>query len=276
MAFSVKDSALRGSLLNRSDGEIGRMERLERKHLSHWWNPILQVTFLIVATVVIFLPMSFHANDPVFQKVLILAVRGLIGLVPIFNLYSLYQERQIARLRSDLETQIAATNEHKVRAESFYELAMFDPLTGLHNRRFGQEQLRTEIARAERQQLPLVVILLDLDRLKAINDLFGHAIGDAVLKEFAHRLKKATRGSDIAVRMGGDEFLLILPECSVEKVQIVLSRLTDFDIPAAGGTVLVSSSRGWVEYQPHETVEEFLSRGDKELYANKAQRAVPA
>jgi diguanylate cyclase (GGDEF)-like protein len=250
------------------------LTRLEQKGLWHWRNAVLITTLLMGAIVILSLPTSFKANDPIFQHHLSLAVRVLLGLVMIFNTYAFYQEHLLRRLRGDLEMQIAAANEQKRRADAFYELAMFDPLTGLYNRRFGEEHLRKEIARAERQSSPLMVILLDMDRFKSINDLFGHGIGDTALREFAYRLRKATRGSDIAVRMGGDEFLIILPECSDEKIQIVLSRVTDFEIDAEGSKVLVSCSRGWAQHRTGESAEQLLGRGDQALYANKTHRSV--
>lgn len=117
-----------------------------------------------------------------------IAVRGLLGVVIIFNLYMLYQQHLLARLRIYLESQMEVATEQQVRAEACYELAILDPLTGLYNRRFSEEQLRTEIARADRCGNPLLVLLLDLDNFKGINDRYGHSAGDLVPKEFARRL----------------------------------------------------------------------------------------
>ena len=85
-------------------------------------------------------------------------------------------------------------------AESYFKLAMLDPLTGLHNRRYAQERLMAEIARAQRHKSTLTVLMVDLDELKRINDNWGHAAGDLVLKTFGDRLSQAIRGSDLAAR----------------------------------------------------------------------------
>jgi two-component system, cell cycle response regulator len=199
-------------------------------------------------------------------------VRGLLGVVIIFNLYMLYQQHLLGRLRIYLASQLEVATEQQVRAEAFYELAILDPLTGLYNRRFSEEQLCTEIARADRCGNPLVVLLLDLDNFKGINDRYGHSAGDLVLKEFARRLGKGIRGSDVAVRLGGDEFLVILPECPPEKIDIVLSRLSDFEIETGQDTIPVSSSRGWAQYESADTAEQLLKRADEAMYANKAMR----
>jgi two-component system cell cycle response regulator len=201
-----------------------------------------------------------------------IAVRGLLGVVLIFNIYMLYQQHVLTRLRNYLSSQMEVATEQRVRAEAFYELAILDPLTGLYNRRYSEEQLRIEIARADRCGNPLVVLLLDLDNFKEINDRYGHSAGDLVLKEFARRLSKGTRGSDVAVRLGGDEFLAILPECPPEKVDIILSRVKDFEVETGQDRIPVSSSRGWAQHELGDTAEELITRADKALYANKEMR----
>jgi diguanylate cyclase (GGDEF)-like protein len=222
------------------------------------------------------LPKTLGDTDFSSRLQLDVAVRGLLGLVLIFNIYLLYQQHLLKKLREHLSTQIEVATEQKVRAEAFHELAILDPLTGLYNRRFIDERLRTEIARADRHGDPLIVIALDLDNFKTINDRYGHSAGDLVLKEFARRLSKATRGSDIAVRLGGDEFLVILPECPPEQVQIVLSRLSSFEADCDGDRIAVSSSRGWAELHSGETPEQFIKRADEALYEQKSARRVGA
>lgn len=260
-----------------STSEIRHMLRgLDRQDWWHWWNTILVVMLLVGAILAISLPTILSDNNFASRQQLDVAVRGLLGLVLIFNVYMLYQQHILKRLRNYLSSQMEVATEQRVRAEALYELAILDPLTDLYNRRFSEERLRTEIARADRQGDSLIVIALDLDNFKAINDRYGHSAGDLVLKEFARRLSKATRGSDIAVRLGGDEFLVILPECSPEKAQIVLSRLTSFEADCDGNRIAVSSSRGWTQYHPGETPAELIKRADRALYEQKASRRVCA
>jgi len=227
---------------------------------------------LIGAIVAISLPTILTDNNFSSRQELGIAVRGLLGVVLIFNIYMLYQQHLLGRLRNYLSSQMEVATEQRVRAESLYELAILDPLTGLYNRRFSEEKLRTEIARADRCGNPLVVILLDLDNFKDINDHYGHSTGDFVLQEFARRLIKGTRGSDVAVRLGGDEFLVILPECPPEKIGIVLSRLTEFEVQTGQDRIPVSSSRGWAQYELADTAEQLIKRADEALYVNKEMR----
>ena len=103
--------------------------------------------------------------------------------------------------------------------EELREQAVRDTLTGLYNRRFLEESLARELYIAQRRNTPLCVALLDIDHFKQINDNFGHGSGDALLREVGIILSENLRKSDIACRYGGDEFVLILPDSSLEDVQ---------------------------------------------------------
>ena len=126
-----------------------------------------------------------------------------------------------------------------------HQLAMHDSLTGLYNRRFIEEHMAREFARSDRRDYPLTLLTVDLNNFKEINDRHGHPAGDLVLREFAEHLKRACRGSDLAGRIGGDEFMLLLTECLPGQVPIVLSRLTGLEVELAGTKVRVTFSAGW-------------------------------
>jgi len=257
--------------LTQNTNEIQRfLHELERKESWHWWNAILVSMLLMGAIGSFALPNIISSSSSISQPEVALTVRGLFGLVLIFNIYMLYQQHILRVLRRHLATQLQVATEQKVRADTLYELAIIDPLTGLYNRRFGEAYLRTEIARSERTGYPLATLLLDLNDFKSINDRHGHFAGDLALKEFAHRLKKATRGSDIAVRLGGDEFLVILTDCPPEKIELVLSRLMNVQVEFGNEKIAVCYSSGWAQYQRNETAEELIRRADTELYAHKA------
>jgi diguanylate cyclase (GGDEF)-like protein len=252
------------------------LRRLGRKDSWYWWNAVLVIMLLMGAIVVLSLPRLLQEDDPSLKLQITFVVRALLGFVLIFNVYTLFQQRLLRQLRNHLAGQIEIATEHKLRAETLYELAILDPLTGLYNRRFSDERLGAEILRAERNLLPLIVIVFDLDDFKQINDCFGHCTGDLVLKEFARRLGKASRGSDFAVRTGGDEFLLVLTECPPEKVPLVLSRLAPFGMDCEGKKIYVSSSHGWAQYHPSETPEQLIARADEALYRQKESHRLRA
>jgi two-component system cell cycle response regulator len=193
----------------------------------------------------------------------------------IFNMYMLYQQHVLGRLRTLLSGQMEIAAEQRARAEAFDELSILDPLTGLFNRRFCEGRMPSEIARAE-GGYPLVLLLLDLDNFKGINTYFGYSAGDLVLKEFARQLTNAIRGSDIAMRLGGDDFLVILVDCKPEKVDTVLSRIRDFEIETGNFKIPVSSSRGWAQYELGDTSEDLFKRACEALHANKAMHLTHA
>jgi diguanylate cyclase (GGDEF)-like protein len=156
-----------------------------------------------------------------------------------------------------------------MRAGEFERLALIDPLTGLSNRRVAEGRLASEAARSARYGHPFTVISFDLDKFKQINDTYGHPAGDQVLKHFAHRLGSVIRKSDLAARMGGDEFLVLLPECSTNRVQMLLDRLRPMETEYAGTKIPICFSAGWVGYENGETTDQFLERADRTLYAEK-------
>jgi diguanylate cyclase (GGDEF)-like protein len=150
-----------------------------------------------------------------------------------------------------------------------------DPLTGLYNRRYMEETLVRELCRARRQNAPLAVIAIDLDHFKRINDTHGHATGDGVLKMAADELRAALRASDVACRLGGEEFVLILPECSsaaAEQKAVELgSRLRRSRSRTEGGSwVSVTASFGIAstETDGFEPTR-LLAAADNALYAAK-------
>ena len=137
-------------------------------------------------------------------------------------------------------------------------LAMFDPLTGLHNRRYGLAQLTAIAERARAEKADFAVMVLDLDRFKAVNDTWGHASGDAVLVEVAARLAANLRASDLLARIGGEEFLVALPATSRAEARQVSERLCravdGVPVPLAGGLSLsITISIGLVVAGPQHT-----------------------
>ncbi len=126
---------------------------------------------------------------------------------------------------------------------------------GLHNRRFAKERLAAEIARSQRLGHLLTAPMFDLDDFEQLNDRYGQLAGDLVLRGFAEYLTKAIRSSDLAVRVGGDEFLVVLPECQFGQVQHVLHRLRHLEIDLEGEKISFSFPAGWTDYQPGESAE---------------------
>jgi diguanylate cyclase (GGDEF)-like protein len=239
------------------------------------WSSAVMVTLLLTLGIASFeFPGLLSKTEAFYSFQLDLAMRGLVGLVLLFNVYTVYQQLQIHRIQSNLSQQVEALGKMEVRTEEVYKLAVLDPLTGLNNRRSGEQRLAEEMSRSQRHGRPLTVLLLDLNGLKHLNDKFGHAAGDELIRQFSARLNTAIRGSDLAVRLGGDEFLVLLPECKPDDVIHVLGRLSGLNVDCNGQSVAVSFSAGWTNFEPSDSPEDLLKRADDALYANKrASRA---
>lgn len=243
--------------------------RIEKRD---WWvrgYSIFVILLLTFAVISLTLPALLTGGETFFKIKLTEAVFGLITLIILFNIYTIYQEMLIKRLRR----QLLEKQDHSYILRN---LAMIDPLTGLYNRRFAEQRLAAEVARSERRGHPLTVLTLDLNNFKEINDTYGHPAGDQVLQEFASRLNKVIRGSDLAVRLGGDEFLVVLPECTLDQLKLVLERLRSFELDWQGQKIPVSFSAGWKDYEMGERPEEMLARADEALYTSKRANKKPA
>jgi diguanylate cyclase (GGDEF)-like protein len=245
------------------------MRRIARRQWSLWSCAVMVTVLLALGIASFAFPGLLSQAEASASLLLTSAIRGLVGLVLLFNVYTVYQQLQIHRIHQQLSTQVEALGKMEVRTEEVYKLAVLDPLTGLYNRRSGEQRLAQEMSRSTRNGHPLTILALDLDNLKQVNDRFGHPAGDELIRSFADRLNKATRGSDLAVRLGGDEFLVLLPECKPEGVRHVLSRLVGLKVEVQGQLVEVSFSAGWTNFAPGEPADELVRRADDAMYANK-------
>ena len=252
------------------------LESLERRDWWLWSLAVVVMLLLTVAVVSMSFPDLIKVDDPLFRYSLDRAVWGLVGLVLIFNGYTIYQQWTIKRLRKQFSTQLSMMGRLEDRAAELHRLATIDGLTGLYNRRYAEQRLAAETARSRRYGHPLLVLALDLNDFKEINDTYGHAAGDLVLRQFAEKLNAAVRISDVAARMGGDEFLAILPECPAEQIQAILKRLRPLEVEYEGHKLPVSFSSGWVGYETGESIEQFLDRADRTLYVDKRSSKLPA
>ena len=149
--------------------------------------------------------------------------------------------------------------------------ATTDGLTGLHNRHFLAEQLRLLQSLAERHKQSYAVVAIDVDDLKRVNDTFGHEMGDLALRGFANVVRKTIRGSDVGVRSGGDEFLVLLPRGGLDDARILAERLRDA-LATQGRSephTAITVSLGVAAWRPGRTAEQLLEAADGMLYAAK-------
>jgi len=153
-------------------------------------------------------------------------------------------------------------------------LAITDGLTGIYNRRYFFELAERELNRARRSEHLVSAIMLDVDHFKKVNDTYGHAIGDQVLRAVAERCSKNIRSIDNLGRYGGEEFAVILPLADLKVAQIVAERLrqciADVPIPTEKGDVTVTISLGVASsVQDDEDAAALLNRADAAMYEAK-------
>ena len=148
-----------------------------------------------------------------------------------------------------------------------------DALTGMLNRRLVLDILERELTRGQRLELPLAVLMIDIDHFKAVNDAYGHQAGDAVLKEVAARVSTTVRPYDSVGRYGGEEFLVILPGCDEPRAQIVAERLccvvSREVVHTSAAEISVTLSLGLALSAQGETSERLVHAADRALYEAK-------
>ena len=153
------------------------------------------------------------------------------------------------------------------------KLARIDPLTGVANRRQLDERLSFALARSKRQQLPLMVLVLDVDKFKTVNDTYGHSVGDAVIVEFARRIGLCVRESDLHARLGGDEFVVLVEDATSldEGLSIADKIVKRMEEPMNIGSLslVVTTSIGIGFMQRPTSAEDILELADRALYAAK-------
>ena len=205
----------------------------------------------------------------------LIAKKGVIGaLVVKSQAADARYTKQDVELLQFISTQIAPAVERKQLEIWLQHIARHDPLTDLPNRNLFHDRLQTSLLWAQRNQTPLALLYLDLDKFKQVNDTLGHSIGDLLLQEVAQRLKQCVRESDTVGRIGGDEFLVLLngvPQAEqallvAEKIRAALDR--PFDL--AGHRVHVSPSIGVALYPDHgDDYKQLIRYADEAMYDAK-------
>ena len=182
----------------------------------------------------------------------------------------------LARVRTQLRQKRYADSLRE-KVQQSIELALFDPLTGLNNRRFMENHLATMLDNARARRAPLTLMILDIDHFKRVNDTYGHDCGDEVLKGFADRLRGIIRGGDLLCRLGGEEFVIVMPGVNVQAATRIAERARlaiqqeQFVIDASGRAIPVTVSIGLAERNADGDASSLYRRADQALYRSKAE-----
>ncbi|MGO8831330.1 MAG: PleD family two-component system response regulator [Roseiarcus sp.] len=202
-------------------------------------------------------------------------LRGLDLGVNDFLTRPIDRNELVARTRTQLRHKRYADS-LRSKVQQSIELALVDPLTGLNNRRFLENHLARLVDQAQRRRAPLALMIFDIDHFKRVNDTYGHDAGDEVLKGFADRLRRVIRGGDLLCRLGGEEFVIAMPNVSVAAATKIAERTRSaieeqpFIIDKAGRTVAVTVSIGVAGPGAEGDPESLYRRADRALYRSKS------
>jgi len=175
----------------------------------------------------------------------------------------------------ELVARVRASMRVKELQDQLKEMAIRDELTGLHNRRYFDQAMESEVARANRYERDLCCLMIDVDHFKRVNDTHGHDVGDAVLATIAQLLKRDMRATDVVARYGGEEFVVLLPETELSGAAICAERLLDtvrthtFEEVEDLGQITVSVGAASLDLEGDETGEKLVDHADAALYAAK-------
>jgi two-component system cell cycle response regulator len=202
-------------------------------------------------------------------------MRGLEIGINDYLLRPIDRNELMARVRTQIRRK-RYTERLRDNVQMSIEAAITDALTGLHNRRYMETHLASLVEQAHARGKPLTVLVLDIDFFKAVNDTHGHDAGDDVLREFAVRLKKSIRGIDLACRLGGEEFVVVMPDTDMAVATMVAERLRRriaadaFPIHKGERKVAVTISIGLAALAgPDDGAASVLKRADQALYKAK-------
>jgi diguanylate cyclase (GGDEF)-like protein/putative nucleotidyltransferase with HDIG domain len=202
----------------------------------------------------------------------------VIGTLAVYHTTPSFYQEDHRRLLDRVCEQAAAVINNAMRFEETHEASLTDPLTSLHNTRFMVTHLNGELARAERLNTEVSLLVLDLDDFKEINDTYGHHVGDRALRDVAHVLRTGIRPYDICVRYAGDEFIVVLAGCGMDEAEKKRQELQQaigqatFEV-RPGAAIPLSISAGSAVF-PHDgdSYESLLAKADSRMYRDKVVR----
>ncbi|MFZ5876069.1 MAG: diguanylate cyclase [Nitrospirota bacterium] len=225
---------------------------------------------------------TLHATVPFGALIRAVGVRAVLGIpvaavermVAVLEFYvrePRQEDERLMRVVSDAARQMGELIQKKLTAAELEKQATHDALTDLYNRRHFAERTFQELERAKREDHALALVLTDLDRFKAVNDVLGHHAGDMVLQTVARSLREASRGTDLVFRWGGDEFVIVLSKISRDGLRTATERIRSAVRGVAEETGLdIDLSIGVALYPEHgHTVDELVRVADRALYLAK-------
>jgi diguanylate cyclase (GGDEF)-like protein len=193
-----------------------------------------------------------------------------------------YDMQDLERLTAtviELNDELAQAQRYVVNAnralkrneKKIVQMMLTDPMTGVANRRAFDQRIAEELSRHQRHDLPCCLVMGDIDHFKKVNDNYGHDVGDIVICAFAHVMRDHKRAQDFVARVGGEEFMMVLPQTKSEDAVLVMDRIRERFVANtyAGIEAPISASFGIASLRENDTIETLVKRTDQGLYAAK-------
>jgi diguanylate cyclase (GGDEF)-like protein len=209
---------------------------------------------------------------------LLLSSLSVLAITRVQNLIENLKDERNQRDRIIAKQTLELTNEISERRKSqkkFEKLSVIDDLTGIHNRRSINDALKNEVARAERYGELFSIIMVDIDKFKAVNDTYGHNVGDEVLQSFTKHVQGYLRKTDMLARYGGEEFVILLPHANDTATLNLANRIRkgtmEMEASASEKALFITISAGIAQFTPKQSqdMDDLLKRADKALYEAK-------
>jgi|SRR5579864_6199136 len=269
-ARKPKPSPLEGSGSFRILPDGSSPQQISRREWWLWLSALLVTVLSAVAFLLSSIHSFFRHADYFYEIRSDQARWATLCLILIFNGWLVYRQWSFRRLRRQTT---GMPVDSPAIPQQILESVGLDPVTGLYTRSSLEQHLGKEVARARRQNTALSLATVHVDEFAHLSARYGKSAVDAAVKELGRRLKKASRGSDIAARLSDDDFLLLLPECNVNEVKQVLNRLGSVEVSSSGQRIPLNFTTGWVDYQPGDLPADLLKRAADllHLYDTAAQ-----
>ena len=251
------------------------LKKLGRREWWLWFSALTVTTLSAVGLLLTAFSRLFRNKDHFYELNPEQARWGLLCLLLLFNGWMVYRQRLFRKLRMQATSPGAPSEDNSAYSD---DTKAVDPVTGLYTRTSALLHIGREIARAKRQNTALSLATIHLEDLADLTQQYGKTAVDQALKEFARRLKEVSRGSDYAVRLANDDFVLVLPKCNVGEVTQVLNRMGSMDLECAGRKISLAYTTGWVDYQPGDMPSDLLKRASQllHLYGDAAKDSYAA
>ncbi len=240
--------------------------KLESQRRELWVLIVFAASVLALGAFSLLMPRSFWHDNILELRISPQVLFVVMMVLVVVALYVMRHELEVKKLRlASLQQLLDARTEQAV--------SMIDAVTNVFTRSFMHDLLQGEVARAERNNRPLSLIMADLDNFKQVNDRFGHLMGDYILSQVASILKACVRGSDYIIRYGGDEFLILLPETDEKGGEVVRHRiqqkLVEWEQTHRIGDYSVTMSMGLYMHVIGQSGEHDVAEADARMYAEK-------